>query len=116
MNMSRCVFYDLLRVWAKKYNVSKEAEKFIRQEIKYEKRLNKVLTKRLRNINGTTEVKNVLFKILKLQRNMHLPLIEIENDINKLMAALPEGTKHEVTALWNMLCPDDIHGPCMSSF
>ncbi|VDK80640.1 unnamed protein product [Litomosoides sigmodontis] len=108
MNLSKYDFYYSLLEWAEKYQVLGEMERFINQEMKYERKLNKLLVKKLRNINGTSEAKNVLFKILKLQRNVFRPLIEIDQTINRLMGALPERIRHEATVLWNMLSPHDI--------
>lgn len=71
-----------------------------------------VLAGRLRDINGTIEAKKVLFRILKVQQNMSLSPMKIEQCVEDMMAALSERLQHEATNLWNKICPDDIYNPC----
>lgn len=86
------------------------------EETKDEIMTNDVLTERLQNTTGSTEAKNILFKILQLQQNMNVPLMEIEKQIDQLMAKLPEEMQQEATVLWNKLCPDNVYSPCTPYF
>ncbi|VDK89667.1 unnamed protein product [Onchocerca ochengi] len=109
-------FYDMLRKWAEKYSVQAETNRFIAEEMNYDKTQSKVLMERLQASNGTTEVKGVLEKALKLQESMHLSPDYIQNVIDTMMENLPIDKQNEATLLWNSLCPDDIYNECEPRF
>ncbi|EFO19005.1 hypothetical protein LOAG_09490 [Loa loa] len=113
MYASRHEFYNLMKEWAKKYQILESTNKFINQEIEYEKKLGEILMQRFRSINGTIKAKKILFKIIKLQENMNVRLIKIEKCFDNRIALLSIELQQEVINLWQMIYPHDIYKLCI---
>uniref|UniRef100_A0A915PF86 Uncharacterized protein n=1 Tax=Setaria digitata TaxID=48799 RepID=A0A915PF86_9BILA len=112
MEMSKNQLHDKLQKFAAKYGVERAANKLIKDGLEFEKKRYEVLTERLRKVEGDESVKKIIVGVLKLQQKMDMPLGEMQEAMDKLTSGVVRSTEEEIVRLWNMICPDDIHGTC----